>query len=139
MALHLRPVYMEVGEPQIGEVTCGGSPHPLFKRNQIKMRHYMNRRVTPRTQVTTPNWGPPSPCIQALRLISKQRLWVTRKWLIPGKPQTSICNTRPTFPFLYLLLFITPTSTFKPVSSIRNILDSFCHFLILDIVNLSLT
>ena len=88
MALHLRPVYMEVGEPQIGKVTCGGSPHLSCKHNQIKMRHYMNRRVTPPTQVTTPNWGPPSPFIQALRLISKQRLWVTRKWLILGKRQT---------------------------------------------------
>ena len=28
-------VYMEVGEPQIGEVTCGGSPLLTSKRDQI--------------------------------------------------------------------------------------------------------
>ena len=47
--------------PQIGEVTCGGSPHLLCKRDQIKMRDYMDRRVT------SPTWGPPPPCEQALR------------------------------------------------------------------------
>ena len=127
----------------MGEVTCGGSPHLscIRKHNQIKMRHYMNRRVTPPTQVTTSNWGPPSPFIQALGLISKQRLWVTRKWLIPGKPQTSICNTHQHFPLFISCcsLHLHQLSSFKPVSSIRSILDSFCHFLILDIVNLSLT
>ena len=35
--------------PQRGEVTCGGSPHPPCKRNQINMRDYMDRRVTPPT------------------------------------------------------------------------------------------
>ena len=35
------------GGPQIGEVTCGGSPHLSCKRDQIKMRDYMDRRVTP--------------------------------------------------------------------------------------------
>ena len=34
------------GGPQIGEVTCGGSPHLSCKRDQIKMRDYMDRRVT---------------------------------------------------------------------------------------------
>ena len=34
------------GGPQIGEVTCGGSPHLSCKRNQIKMRDYVDRRVT---------------------------------------------------------------------------------------------
>ena len=34
------------GGPQAGEVTCGGSPHLSFKRDQIEMRDYMDRRVT---------------------------------------------------------------------------------------------
>ena len=55
------PVYMEVGEPQIGEVTWGGSPLLSRKRDQIlKMRDYMDKRVTP------PAWGPPPPCKQSL-------------------------------------------------------------------------
>ena len=48
------------GGPQIGEVTCGGPPHLSCKHNQIKMRDYIDRRVTP------PTWGPPPPCKQAL-------------------------------------------------------------------------
>ena len=28
------------GGPQIGEVTCGGSPHLSCKRDQIKVRDY---------------------------------------------------------------------------------------------------
>ena len=35
------------GRPQIGEVNYGGSPHLSCKRDQIKMRDYMDRRVTP--------------------------------------------------------------------------------------------
>ena len=34
------------GGPQIGKVTCGGSPHLTCKRDQIKMRDYMDRWVT---------------------------------------------------------------------------------------------
>ena len=41
-------------------VTYGGSPHLSNKRDQIKMRDYMGRRVT------SPIWGPPPPCKQAL-------------------------------------------------------------------------
>ena len=37
--------------PQVGEVTCGGQPHLTCKRDQIKMRDYMDRRVTPPTRV----------------------------------------------------------------------------------------
>ena len=53
--------------PQIGEVTWGRSPHPPCKRDHIKMRDYMDRRVTPPKQVTLPTWGPPPPCKQVLR------------------------------------------------------------------------
>ena len=34
---------------QISEVTCGRSPHLSHKRDQIKMRDYMDRQVTPLT------------------------------------------------------------------------------------------
>ena len=51
------------GGPQIGEVTCGGSPHLSCKRDQIKMRDYVDR------QVTSPTWGPPPPCKQAPTLL----------------------------------------------------------------------
>ena len=34
------------GGPQLGEITCGGSPHLSCKRDQIKLRDYMDRRVT---------------------------------------------------------------------------------------------
>ena len=54
------------GGPQVGEVTCGGSPHLSCKRDQIKMRAYMDRRVTPPKRVTSPTWDPTPPCKQAL-------------------------------------------------------------------------
>ena len=54
------------GGPQIGEVTCGGSPRLSYKRDQIKMRNYMDRRVTPPKRVSSPTWGPSPPCKQAL-------------------------------------------------------------------------
>ena len=34
------------GGPQIGEVKCGRSPHLSCKRDQIKMRDYVDWRVT---------------------------------------------------------------------------------------------
>ena len=39
---------MEVGDPryEVGEVTCGGSPHLSCKGDEIKMRDSMDRRVT---------------------------------------------------------------------------------------------
>ena len=39
--------------------------HQSHNRDQIKMRNYMDRRVTPPKRVTSPNWGPRSPCKQA--------------------------------------------------------------------------
>ena len=35
----------------------GGSHHLSCKRDQIKMRGYMDRPVTPPQQVTSPTWG----------------------------------------------------------------------------------
>ena len=54
----------------MGEVTCGGSPHLSCKPDQIKMRHYMDRRVNPPKRVTSPTWGPPPQCKQALSHVS---------------------------------------------------------------------
>ena len=68
----LRACLHSGGGPQIGEVTFGGSPHLLCKRDQIKMRDYMDRRVSPPKQVTSPIWGRPPPSKQAL---SFGRLW----------------------------------------------------------------
>ena len=55
---------MEVGGG--GGVTYGGSPHLSSKRDQINMRDYMGRPVTPPKRITSPTWGPPPPCKQAL-------------------------------------------------------------------------
>ena len=46
------------GGPKIGEVTCGGSPQQTCKRDQIKMRAYMDRRVTSPKRVTSMLTGP---------------------------------------------------------------------------------
>ena len=43
-----------------------GLPHLSCKRDQIKIRDCMDRRVTPPKRVTSPTWGPPPPCKQAL-------------------------------------------------------------------------
>ena len=61
----LESVYIGGGGPQIGEVTCGGSQLLSCKRDQIKMRDYMDRRDTPPNRVNSPTWGevesPPPP------------------------------------------------------------------------------
>ena len=51
----------------------GGSPHLSCKRDQIKVRDYMDRRVTSQKRVTSPTWGPPSPCKQAVDLLLFRR------------------------------------------------------------------
>ena len=50
------------GAPQAGEVTRGGSPHLSCKRDQIKMRDYMDRRVPPLTRLPHLPGVPPPPC-----------------------------------------------------------------------------
>ena len=47
------------GGSQIGELRCGGSPHPSCKRDQIKMREYKDRRVTSPKRVTSTSKGHP--------------------------------------------------------------------------------
>ena len=43
----LRTCLQGGGVPQVCEVTCGGSPHLSCKRDQIKVRDDVDRRVTP--------------------------------------------------------------------------------------------
>ena len=63
------------GRPQVGEVTCGWSPHLSCKCDQIIMRDYMDRQVIPPKGVTSPTLSPPPPCKQALRLQSFCQTW----------------------------------------------------------------
>ena len=42
------------GGAQIGEITCGGSPHLSSKRDQIKMRDYVDRWAIPPTYLGSP-------------------------------------------------------------------------------------
>ena len=42
--------------------------HLSYKRDQIKVRDYMDRWVTPLTRVTSLTWGLPPPCKQALNM-----------------------------------------------------------------------
>ena len=58
---------MELGDPQVGEITRGGAPHLSCKRDKIKTKDYMDRKVTPAKQVNLTTWGPPPPRKQALR------------------------------------------------------------------------
>ena len=55
------------GGPRVGEVKYGESAHLSCRRDQINMRDYMDKRVTPPKRITSPTWGPPPPCKQALR------------------------------------------------------------------------
>ena len=64
--IRLRACLHEGEAPQVGEVTWGGLPHLKCKRGHNKMRDYMDRRVTPPKRVTSPIWGTPPQCKQAL-------------------------------------------------------------------------
>ena len=75
----------------------GGSPHSLCKRDQDKVRNYMDRRVT------SPTWGPPgdnlpckrlkvgSPHLSCKRDQNKVRNYMNR-WLTPPRRVTSPTN-----------------------------------------------
>ena len=47
----------------------GGSLHVSCKRDQIKMRDYMDGRIIPPKRVTSPTWGSPPPCKQARYIV----------------------------------------------------------------------
>ena len=55
------------GGPQVSEVSRGGAAHLSCKRDQIKMRDYVDGRVTPPKRVTSPTMGPLPQCNQAFR------------------------------------------------------------------------
>ena len=46
------------------------------------MRDYMDRRVTPPRQVTSPTWGPPPPCKQALNTRRNKEILSAEHWLL---------------------------------------------------------
>ena len=73
----------EGGGPQVGEVTCGKLPHLTGKRDHIKMREYLDRRVT------SPTWSPPPPCKLAVKdwlhrlTVTISRLLIGRDDMVP--------------------------------------------------------
>ena len=48
---------MEVGDPQVGEITRRGAPHLSCKRGKINTKDYMDRKVTPPKRVDSTTWG----------------------------------------------------------------------------------
>ena len=58
------------------------SPHLSCKRDQIKMRDHMDRRVTPSKRVTSPTSGYPPPCEQALIQTVDYEIvtWLIQRW-----------------------------------------------------------
>ena len=72
--MHLRACLHGGCVRQICELTCSGSPHLLYKHDQIKMRDYTDRWVTPPKWVTSPTWGPPPLCKQALNPVKWQSM-----------------------------------------------------------------
>ena len=106
---------------QIGETTCGGSPHLSCNHDRIKMRGYMDRRVTPPKRVISPTWGSPPPYKQALSLRSRRdhlrnvRRMRRRHTFFAAKPQerrlraAKTCTHAKTIDFL-ACLFCFPIS-----------------------------
>ena len=66
LVFSIRAWLHEGGGPQVSELTRGGSPRLTCKRDHIKMKDYMDRRVTSPKWVTLPTWAPQTPCKQAL-------------------------------------------------------------------------
>ena len=58
----------------------GGSPHLSCKRDQDKIRNYIDRRVTPPRRVTSPTWGSPPPCKQALTYFQRKKPYMHIKF-----------------------------------------------------------
>ena len=52
--------------PILGDIT-GVAGHPNYRVNVVKLKCYVDRRVTLPKRVTSPAWGPPPPCTRALR------------------------------------------------------------------------
>ena len=74
-------------------------PHLSCQRDEIKMRDYKNRRVTPSKRVTSPNWGSPPPCKQALR--TNTRVWKNSLCLY----KTKMIEKKKRRVFIYLFIY----------------------------------
>ena len=84
------------------------TPHLSCKRDQIKTRDYMDRRVTPPKRVTSPTWGPPPPCKQALSKTFNKDVHLISRWLL-----SSVC-------------FISRPIRYS-ARKMKNITYVFCH------------
>ena len=52
--------------PIWGDLT-GVAGHPNYHVKVVKLKYYVDGRVTSPKRVTSPTWGPPPPCTRALR------------------------------------------------------------------------
>ena len=52
--------------PLWGDLT-GVADHPNYHVKVVKLKYYVDGRVTSPKRVTSPTWGPPPPCTRALR------------------------------------------------------------------------
>ena len=97
------------GSPGLADraTRLGGSPYLSCKRDQIKMRDYMNRRVTAPKRVPSPTWGPPPPCKQALTEM-RRNCWcgVSVEWIVRGLSMFFKTFTKHAFSFTYVLYFV---------------------------------
>ena len=66
-AYYLRACLHGGGGPQVGEVTCLGGVTRLSIQSLILMLSRLHVRWGNPPHVTSPTWGPPPPCKQALR------------------------------------------------------------------------
>ena len=84
----------ELGEViRLGRVTRLSliwSPHLSCKRDQVKTGDYMDRRVTPPKKVSSPTWGPPPPCKQALNYAILARQYLVGFYIRDFTRQTSM-------------------------------------------------
>ena len=88
----LRARFHGGGVPQVGEVTSSSGesvcPYNLSFSLGDHTRDYTDRRVTPSKRVTSPTWGLPPPCQQAL---SGHKTSLC-KWLIKPKNERDVCS-----------------------------------------------
>ena len=103
MIFSFRACLREGGGPQVGEAASGGLPHLSRKRNNIKMRDYMDRRVTPPKRVTSPIWGTQPPGKQVLSFYSCT--------VYPLLTDTSLLRTVHLIPEMPNIIYTLPLST----------------------------
>ena len=84
------PVYMEVGGPQVGEVTRLGGVTRLSIWYLILIWSRLHDRWVDPPNVTSPTGGPPPPCKQALRAKILSNSWQQAKPFTPYAARTVI-------------------------------------------------